>query len=193
MCVFHLFQDHSDTFSNQWPLCIFSMGGAQHINPLSTPRLRPWFPNSKWNMHRHAARHNPFLLDFFPCFTTFARSRLSHRDSTGFKLTVAMRSFAFHSILISFIYLCIWTDSEINLSATPFWQLLLGQAVYLCNRKGRIPLLDKCPMNQLGETNPITEGGLLSCAIKNLLKISAKEACMIHWSSGWRTFCWAVK
>lgn len=55
---------------------------------------------------------------------------------------------SFHSNF--FLYSCIWTDSEINLSATPSWQLLLRRAVYLCNRKGRTPLLDKCPMNQLG-------------------------------------------
>lgn len=49
-------------------LKVYSTGGSLHVGPLSTPRLRPWFLNSKWNMQRHAQRHNPFLFDLFTCF-----------------------------------------------------------------------------------------------------------------------------
>lgn len=186
-------------FLNRWPLCISSIcskvytaGGAQHISPLSTPRLRPCFPHSKWNKHRHAARHNPCLFDFFTCFTAFARSWLSHWDPTGGKLMAAVRSFASHSILMYFfIYVFGLTVKSIHpqppLTASPMASC--------------VPLQQKSQNTPFGQMSHEPVGGnkshhwrsLLSGAIKNLLKISAKEACMIHWSSGWLTFCWAVK
>lgn len=107
-------------FSQSVPRFILQVGLS--ISILYQPQGwgRPWFPNSKWNMHRHAARHNPCLFDFFTCCTAFARSRLSHGDSTGAKLTVAMRSFAFHSILISFfIYVFGLTVKSICLQPPP--------------------------------------------------------------------------